>query len=156
MSDSPPIVYAVLPDSPTEVQYSYNTHESISPIITPVRKKRVSGKVSRLAKKQRSTPITYSKSGEEFETETQTVLQDDTNELAPFYDEEYGVSAPEIDTLGESVNEGASRTDDEEYSYFLDAVLADECGFYQLTGNLFVANGWSNSRRESTVRETDQ
>lgn len=45
----------------------------------------------------------------------------------------------------------ASASLDNEYMYFLASIMANEYGFYQLTDQLFVANGWNISKCKCTV-----
>ena len=37
------------------------------------------------------------------------------------------------------------------YARFVEAVLADECSFYQLSRKIFVSNGWSSKKNEPVV-----
>ena len=40
------------------------------------------------------------------------------------------------------------------YAGFVEAVLSDECSFYQLSRKTFVANGWNPAKNEANVRVT--
>jgi hypothetical protein len=52
----------------------------------------------------------------------------------------------------QEVETGPPETVEIAYASFVDAVLSDECSFYQLGQKLFVANGWNPVRNETSVR----
>jgi hypothetical protein len=45
----------------------------------------------------------------------------------------------------------ATEYQEEGYSVFVDAVLAEECALYQLTKSLFIVNGWDCKAAAATV-----
>lgn len=72
---------------------------------------------------------------------------------------EFVWSPDTLPILDDSTNFGITQEDetppetvDSAYASFVDAVLSDECSFYQLSQKLFVANGWNPVRNETSVR----
>ena len=41
---------------------------------------------------------------------------------------------------------------DNSYTSFVEAVMSDDCSFYQLNQKLFVVNGWNTKKNEASVR----
>jgi hypothetical protein len=52
------------------------------------------------------------------------------------------------DDIAETVK---PQAEDVDYDKFVDAVLAEECAVYQLTGSIFIVNGWERKTGMTTV-----
>jgi hypothetical protein len=147
--DSPPqkVFYGDLPDRPFEVFYSGKVHD----ISTPRRKTRVA-----TGGPTRKRPRSDSK-------------EKDNNfgripECTPMQDTLPCVMTPRLndDDFGEETRadfgsmgcqaEPSSPNTDLTYAGFVEAVLSDECSFYQLSQRIFVANGWNPAKNETNVR----
>jgi hypothetical protein len=88
--------------------------------------------------------------------------EDSLSVIAPVPD---GLQVDSIDSdVGFSWEwEGPTRTEhftpgkivDTGYLAFVDAVLSDDCSFYQLNRNIFVVNGWNHKKKEPSVRKSE-
>ncbi|KAH9478296.1 hypothetical protein JR316_0008749 [Psilocybe cubensis] len=145
MYDSPPpIVYALPPESPSTIQYAPVKPQDCELITTPIRKKRkVSGPVKRtkVADRQGKAQNTEHTPGQQSTPATFTDFPE-PNVLE--------TSNQELEATDDDIDTRLLPNFDENYSLFLDAVLAEECGLFQLTSRLFVVNGWNILRGEST------
>lgn len=166
MEDSPvqTVVYESLPDSPVQIQYQDDDNEQL---LIPQRKQRRGGTritkpdtlicanlepptdYTALYNNSQRDEVFYSHNGDStmFEDRIEHHLQYDNNNLFMGLSGELGV-----ETTEDQVGDAGIPSGDDEFSFFLDAVLAEECGLFQLTERLFVANGWNISKRECTVR----
>lgn len=152
MEDSPAqtIVYDPLPDSPIQIQY--NEDDNVEELFVPQRKRRRNG---------------TRKTKPDIRVQGQPPEYQFTNTNAQSIDTYLGEVAllnthpdPTSSTI-EEVQVGADmdiymdqvvqRDSEDEFLYFLDAVLTEECAMLRLTDHLFVTNGWNISKREPTV-----
>jgi hypothetical protein len=146
LMDSPPpkVFYADLPEQPPKVLYDniWDTKEDEGVIIgTPKRKTRIAKERHTRKRPRPANPSTERPNdASEFTSspDTLSILDDSTN---------FG------DTQEDQA--GLPETVDIAYASFVDAILSDECSFYQLSQKLFVANGWHPVRNEMSVRVQD-
>ena len=57
------------------------------------------------------------------------------------------------DPFGEKTSRLPTEADADSYQSFVEATLAEECAFYQLSERLFVVNGWNVGRKVPTVSD---
>ena len=158
--DSPPlkVTYDELPERASKVLYD-NTwhakeHEGVI-IATPRRKTRIT-KERNTRKRPRLDSLSKERSNESGHTPEGMSCTDTLPALRPL---------PLLDDFTNSGNGGANFGDwredeadppqnvDITYASFVDAVLSDECSFYQLSQRVFVANGWNPGKNETNVRD---
>lgn len=161
MGDSPvqKIVYDSPPMSPVQIQYQDNSDEEV---LIPQRKRRRGGtRQTRPERTQITQPIGQ-QAATDWGLHGGERLEDHESQGYTYYgDLETPMESLGVDSEFEAIVEGSRNPShkvaekDDEFLYFLDAVQAEECGLFQLTERLFVANGWNVSKRESTVRLSD-
>lgn len=136
------MLYEELPERPFEVSYDkvlVGTVEDRHGVSTPRRKTRIPKDG---AKRGHRRNRSCSRSQENV---------DSTGCISGF------VSVPEsggndnLDYLSTCVVHNDEEVPTGTYASFVEAVLSDECSFYQLTQRVFVANGWDSVKNEATV-----
>lgn len=153
---SPPlrVTYRDLPDQPVEVFYG-QTRPSLATedqdISTPRRKIRVAR-----GRHTRKRPRSDSKEKDSFGGIPEWTLDTLPDSVeTPVNDNESGLD-DNRPGLGNTQwqDEPPPQNTDLAYSGFVEAVLSDECSFYQLSQKTFVANGWNPAKNETNVRVT--
>lgn len=172
MTDSPPlqVAYSSLPDSPIQVAYENAEYSMLDMAhTTPQRKMRKPyqpqgqkrkrhvnessrAKTSNIPGKT-SAPVSYPESPvrlkdkisnvSDIATETEALQTDSLDPDEEFNWEWEGLTqiAPETNPI-------------DGYSAFVDAVLSEDCPFFQLNRNIFVVNGWNHKKKEASVCES--
>ena len=159
--DSPPlkVIYEELPEQPFTVHY--NKAEEDRDISTPNRKVRITARRCKAKK--------HPKNKEKVNSLVLTPADIPDNDTLPNLDDTVTgldtLPASDDTTIGwgnedpDFGNEDPSfesdpvpKNADLTYLAFVEAVLSDECSFYQLSQKVFVANGWDPVRNEATVR----
>lgn len=157
--DSPPakVLYDELPEQSLKVVYDAETSPSRNGS-TPKRKTRV-------AKGRQSHHTGRHGHSESREKESREKLKESTHKAPagpaprippPFWDDHVGDEDVNVDngpagTCTQGVEELVQDTA-LAYPGFVEAVLSDECSFYQLSQKTFVANGWDSVKNEANVR----
>lgn len=133
------------PDSPSEVHYAPHFPDQ-SPILMPLCKKR---KVtSPIKRTKNSRPQQQSR--EDSDSTLKDVDYFDPGDSIPSFNSSESMLSDTVQM--DQVTQASSPVRSEDnYSAFLDAVMAEECGLYQLTDRLFVVNGWNIMRGKATV-----
>ena len=159
MTDSPPlkVTYAELPDSPIQ-KVAYEGVFSTGDVMyaTPQRKPRRPYK-DRKWKRQKtssgrvSSPIPDNPSPvleEPWQSSPLEVLdvEDVSADISKRSDELSMLRTPSSDVPSIAVEL------DNSYTSFVEAVMSDDCSFYQLNQKLFVVNGWNTKKNEASVR----
>ncbi len=149
---SPPqkVTYRDLPDQPVEVFYGQTrpslaaNHQDIS---TPRRKTRVArGRQLRHPSKRRRSD---SKEKDNFGG----IPECTPDTLPAFVNDDDEDNRPNLGNMCWQ-DEPLPQNTDLAYAGFVEAVLSDECSFYQLSQKTFVANGWNPAKNETNVRVT--
>jgi hypothetical protein len=141
---SPPlkVFYEELPEQPPKVLYNniWGMKEDEAVIGTPKRKTRIT--------KERHTskrPCLESPSTERPNDAHNASELASFPDILPILDD----STNFRDTQEQEAR--SSETVNIAYASFVEAILSDECSFYQLSQKLFVANGWNFMRNETSV-----
>uniref|UniRef100_A0A8H8CF18 HMG domain-containing protein n=1 Tax=Psilocybe cubensis TaxID=181762 RepID=A0A8H8CF18_PSICU len=129
---SPVIVYAPLPESPTQIDYTPLPDIQGYDISTPQCKRRV-------AKGARQGNTKKKRHGNLSNASIEDLLDDNEPSDMAMMDVEQGP--------GES--EANMNDDSEDFLQFAEAVVAEECPIFQLTERMFVVSGWNAAKRES-------
>jgi hypothetical protein len=118
---------------------------------TPPRRKRsatVGGrKRQKIGGHRKSTAHNDSSDGEAFWVDNNfETFADNDQDGEAFWDDDNLQLFTDNDQDGE-----ATEYQEEGYSVFVDAILAEECALYQLTKSLFIVNGWDCKAAAATV-----
>jgi len=149
----PQVFYEELPDRPFKVVYDTTTfgeqHQDLS---TPRRK-------TRITKERRTRKHPRPERKEKVDGTGIPGSLSDPDGLPTFMDSLFSPGI--MDGFGnEDTNLSNTCMYDEvppsnvdlTYAGFVDAVLSEECSFYQLSQKVFVANGWNPVKNETNVR----
>jgi hypothetical protein len=144
--DSPPwkVFYAELPEQPPKVLYDdiWGAKEQEGVFIgTPKRKTRITKERHTRKRFRHESPSTETPNDARHTSEFAS-----SSDTLPILDHSTDFQDTQEDEAG------PPETVDIAYASFVDAVLSDECSFYQLSQKIFVANGWNPVRNETSVR----